>query len=133
MALAPGVGWPICRYSVASGQSPRQCIALEKGVPPSVPGVPGVEAPQVRLLIIQHPIRFVLRDNEQQLVPTTGEVIEELALAGAGRRPDVVHGISTVDPRAVRHMVVSPFHDQYQRDAQLIRMDWLVHLRLRRL
>lgn len=49
-----------------------------------------VEASQVGLLVVQHPVGLVLRDGEQELVLPVGEVVEQLALAGPGARPHVV-------------------------------------------
>src|SRR6266851_9120585 len=67
-------------------------VTIDHHVPPLLPPVPGVQAPEIGLLVLQDLVCLVLRDGEQQLILPGGEVVEQLALAGPGARHDVVEG-----------------------------------------
>lgn len=69
---------------------PLRLVALDHHVPPLFPGLPRVEAAQIRLLVLQDLLRLEPGHRDEQFVLAGREVVEELALARAGPRHDVV-------------------------------------------
>ena len=80
------------------GQRPERApialllVTTDHHVPPLLPRLPGVQAPEIGLLVLQDLVCLVPRDGEQQLVFPRRELVEQLALAGPGARHDVVEG-----------------------------------------
>src|SRR5215469_5399409 len=52
---------------------PLLLVTLDHHVPPLLPRVPGVQAPEIGLLVLNDLLCLVLRDGEQQLVLPSGE------------------------------------------------------------
>ena len=89
---------PRCRAAELGDQHveravlPAALVVRDDRVAPALPRRPRRQPAQLRLLDLQDLGGFVLRHRQQELFLALREVVEELALAGARPRPDVVEG-----------------------------------------
>ena len=65
-------------------------VSVDDRIPPAPPRRPRRQGAQIWLLVVEHHLRLVLGDREQQLLLAVREIMEQLAFGSLGARANVV-------------------------------------------